>query len=907
MAATPATQESSPKQNLLAAMRLWGDIKFFDPALTSGGTDWDAAFLQAEPAIAAATNATEYATAVQTMLAPLHDPTTCVTNSASAPSAGQRVRATLLANATLVTIPHGVTSDETVLDADLASALAAATKTQVVAVDLRGLTQCSDGDVQALQDLFTDETLLPALVSGSFALPRERSRAYTGYPTQDAGSAGPSYAGRDVISDAVTFVGTSKTKHRFVFLADANTSLPSIAFGLAASGQAAIYAVGGNPSTLADAQEMNLAYGVRAQFRTADLAGFSKPALPAATDPADAVGKSMASPALLPSTSPGPSAGALPTDDDPYAADTFPDEPKRMLAIARIYNVIRYFSPYTNLMHDDWDAAALRAISDEAAARDTRSYLLGLMRFYAHLHDSHGALLGKLMLSQFGAGVPFQVRYLHGKVVVTNVNGGLPDVSTLHVGDIIDTVNGAQVRRAMDDAEEYISSSTPQAADATALLSSNGYSIFTGRKGTPVSISFHRESGFRGALTVTRDFYVGATRAHTAMPYFVMPGNVGYVDFDRLDPSETDAMFEALKGTRAIVFDNRGYPKPSVWSVVPRLTNSHSVRAALFDTPFVSRPLDVLNDDAQPLPGFTQMYNLVPESNEWKYLKPTVMLIDDRAISLSEHSALFFRAAAHTRFVGTPTDGANGDGTAMVVPGGVYLGFSGQGVRWPNGDQLQRVGIQPDVRIAPNAADIAIASDIVLQKGLNEALRLAGVGNAERSNAIKGEIARESAAFDSKPFDLKGSNAQPLTLAWRIDSASYHGWTTPGSGYAKSNELSLERVAGAAVSTGQYSGALDITAYRGKTVRVRGYLSSEAVDGAAGFWLSIDGPSPRFDSTKARWVTGTSDWKPFAIILYVPTSATQAVACFQLSGTGVAHASALTIDIVPGTTTATDP
>lgn len=910
--ASVSTSAPSPEQNLLAAMRLWGDIKFFDPAV-GGGDAWDTAFLDAEPAIAAATGKAQYAAAITTMLAPLDDPATSVESDASSP--GTRIGETALPGATLITVPHGVTDDQTAIASDASKAAQMAAEPAIVAIDLRGVTESSKGDADALNYLFSEESPLLSLVNGSLSLPRERTRAYLGYPTQrQGGYAG--YFAQDSISDPETLTGTSKVKHRFVFLVDARTSLPAMAFALAAAGQGAIYSTGGRCAILAaSAEEMDLPFGIRATFRTGDAPSLTQlPEFAHAPDLAQAVKEFSSAAPAAPTYATVEEGRTRRVKDDPYADASFPDPPKRMLAVARIYNVIRYFSPYTALMHDDWDAAAARAISDEANATDARSYLLDLMRFYAHLHDSHGYIGGALVGSEFGGGVPFEVRYLRGEAVVTNVRSGIPAVGNLRIGDIIDSINGVAVRSAMREAERLISASTPQAAHAAALSSSSRYSVFTGRTGTSLTIAFHRPASGRASsretLTVTRDY--GTFPARVGTKYFILPGNVGYVDFDRLDPSETDAMFEALKGTRAIVFDNRGYPEGAAWSVAPRLTTANAVRAALFDTPSVIQPLDTTSDDLLRLPSFVHFYQLVPKSSEWKYLKPTVMLIDERAISQSEHSALFFRQAGGTRFVGTPTDGADGDVTSMVAPGAVYLNFTGEGVRWPNGDQLQRVGIRPDVRAEPSAADVAAGNDVVLQKGLEEALRMAGAAPAERAAALKREVAREHSALNAKSsvqlFDVKGSNAQALALSWSVKGDGYRGWADPATGYRNSAELSLESVAGAAGGTasfGSYADALDISQYRGKTIRIRGYLGTERVSGGAGFWLRIDGPSRQFDNMQDRWLVGTSAWQPFAIVLRVPLSATRAFTGLLLVGTGTAHASGLTIDVVPDATPTT--
>ena len=58
------------------------------------------------------------------------------------------------------------------------------------------------------------------------------------------------------------------------------------------------------------------------------------------------------------------------------------------------------------------------------------------------------------------------------------------------------------------------------------------------------------------------------------------------------------------------------------------------------------------------------------------------MLIDERTLSQAEHTGLFLEAANGTRFVGSPTMGANGDVTVIALPGRVRMSASpGQAVR----------------------------------------------------------------------------------------------------------------------------------------------------------------------------------------------------------------------------------
>ena len=95
------------------------------------------------------------------------------------------------------------------------------------------------------------------------------------------------------------------------------------------------------------------------------------------------------------------------------------------------------------------------------------------------------------------------------------------------------------------------------------------------------------------------------------------------------------------------------------------------------------------------------------------------MLIDERTISQAEHTGLFLEAANGTKFIGSPTQGANGDVTGLSLPGGMYVQFTGQGVSHADGRQLQRVGLQPDIEVLPTLAGIRAGRDEVLDAAID--------------------------------------------------------------------------------------------------------------------------------------------------------------------------------------------
>jgi C-terminal processing protease CtpA/Prc len=91
------------------------------------------------------------------------------------------------------------------------------------------------------------------------------------------------------------------------------------------------------------------------------------------------------------------------------------------------------------------------------------------------------------------------------------------------------------------------------------------------------------------------------------------------------------------------------------------------------------------------------------------------MLIDEFAQSQAEHTCMLFAARTDVTFIGSPTAGANGDVSNFALPGNLVVTFTGHDVRHPDGRQLQRVGIQPHIRVEPTILGIREGCDEVLE------------------------------------------------------------------------------------------------------------------------------------------------------------------------------------------------
>ena len=894
---------------LLSLAQLWGDVEYFDPRLAhSNANDWDAAAVSGIAKVDATPSEPVFADAVATMLASLHDPLAHVVPSASSsasPSAAPHGNAGIALvspdpNALVVTVNAAALPDagSPEMEARATAAAHAIASKRTVIVDLRqGATESSD-EAANVSVLFDTTPLAASLVRGDVQLPAYRRRYYNGL-TSPSLPQGENYTGGYITDDGLMIRGSAKAPARVAFLVNARSTVPDLAVALVRVGRAVVFSDGLPPSfDNGDVDELPMADGSIAEFRTSEyadapaIASFAR-AVPTGGDVAAAI-ESWLDHNTPPSVAfaPAPQGVSAGSAAGPAA---FPDEAHRIFAVFQIYNAIRYFFPYRALMNEDWNAASLRAFRDVRAANDEGAYLRAIRRYYALIHDGHGYVGGNPVGQLYGGGVPWASRYLHNRIVVARaVDPAAFAAAGVRIGDIVTAIGGEPARDAFAARLPFVNGSTPQGVAFNAVAGA-GTSVFAGAPGSSVDVTL-RHPGSSKTFTAHVRRVAAFTRHWRSGPIVrVLPGNVGYVDLDRLEPGNVDAMFHALASTRAIILDDRGYPLGTAWSIAPRLTAANRVRGALFEEVLALAPY-VSDGEVEFKQSSRTFYQIIPPASGARYLKPTITLVDERTISQAEHTGLFFSAAGHTRFVGTPTAGANGDVTSFAIPGGLTLSFSGRGVRFADGRQLQRVGIVPDVRAEPSASDLAAGRDVVLEAGLREALRLSGAGRSETVEAI-GQLR----SLDRADFLAALRTSEHAVTLERLELANV-GKSLPGATGA--HAMTVAPLSSQEDRVASNGARVDIAPYRGKAVHIFGMIrTANAAQGGA-VWARVDGTNGALslDNMSDRMPHGTSDWQPFAIVLRVPDDATAIFTGLLLYGRGEVSVSGVTIETVPADT-----
>ncbi len=705
---------------LAALGRLWGAVKYFHPALVSRPVDWDAALVAAIPRVRAARSPAEYAAAVDSMLAVLGDPATRVVRKPAPVKAAATVPVATrwTADSTFVLTVADPT-DFTATMQRLSQAMPDFMRAERVVFDLRA--HGVERESGYLDFIFANAGINGLLVTTPLATPGTRVRMYSGFPTQAGGTSGGYWSGFSVRAGAVIAPRPGNARQRRIgFVIDELSDVPPAALALQQAGLAVVVADGAVAeissrqnvwtTTLADSVEVavRVAEPVNAGGGTSlkpDTTVVPSAAGDAALDAALALVRAPARAPVAPAAAPA----FTPPPERTYPEMRYPTLEYRLLGAFRFWTAIRYFYPYRSLMGEDWDRVLVESIPAFETAADSTAYALAVARLATRIHDSHAFVNSSVLRAYFGlAQPPVKLRYVQGQPVVTEVS---PDSSVraagLRVGDVVLAIDGESVAARRARLEPYLASSTPQALDRVVAAY-----LLGGAVGSTATLRVRGADGEREVRLARSPGALANMRWTRAGPTWkILSGNIGYVDLEKLTVPQVDSMFDALRDTRAIIFDNRSYPQGTAWPIAPRLTNASGVAGARFQRPMPMSP----DTGEQSTYAFVQM---LPPTDKWRYLKPTVMLVDERTLSQAEHTGLFFEAANHTRFIGSPTMGANGDVTMVVLPGGITMGFTGHDVRHADGRQLQRVGLKPDVLVRPTIAGIRAGRDEVLERAV---------------------------------------------------------------------------------------------------------------------------------------------------------------------------------------------
>lgn len=729
-----AQTEEKRVERLSGLAKVWGAVKFFHPFPAYREIDWDKALVETIPKVNAAKSSEEYAAAVNSMLAALGDKNTRAEVFAEKAKTQDSIKAAeepfKFENGILTIDVYAISS----LTADSGGRAAANQTTgkmfesfsraQAVIFDLRFPASGANDFAFYFADDFL-QNALPAMLDQPVVLSATRHRTHNGYESQTGGYGG--YNSAVVTTAAKTLAGVNKTKTPpMIILVNENSPNAEIIGGLQTANIAFVVQDGEAAEASGSGfTTLKLADDVRVKMRTEELVnadgtnGSTADKIAVRGEAENEARKIIAENKFVSSRRKNASifTPVINRKEKTYAEMEFPDKEYRLLALFRFWNVINYFFPYKDLIGTDWNEILPKYISQFEADKDAAAYRLTAGKMVAEIRDSHGSFRPPPLKNPPVFYFPPTVEaYAENQTYIKAV---LDENSGFKPGDVVLEVDGEPIKKLLEEKFTVrVAASTPQAM----MRQIHGYGIFRGAKDSKAIFKVRGLDGKERTVETIRNVAPNDPRfaqfndgKRKTPVVSILPAGFGYVDLDRLTNAEVDRMFETLKDAPAIIFDMRGYPNGTAWTIAPRLSAKKSPVAALFSRP--QPEATSFNEGVSPTYNFSQT---IPERSGEVYAGRVLMLINEWAQSQSEHTALFFETARpDITFIGTPTAGANGDVTNTVLPGNIVVTFSGHNVRHADGRQLQRVGIEPHVKVAPTIRGIVEGRDEILEAAVD--------------------------------------------------------------------------------------------------------------------------------------------------------------------------------------------
>ena len=724
----PAKLDSLRIARLCGLCKLWGAIKYFHPYLAYKEIDWDSALVQTIPKVSQSQSREDYQGAIDNLLSFLKDPNTHVikktemnVTAAETKSPYQQpyLNWTRDSVAIIVANDYGQFTDFSKLTL-FQKVFVEVAKARAVVFDLRARCGYDKefGDFW-LHYLFSQA--FPTLLSEKVTLSTSRHRMHSGYADQTGGYT--PYYSAFVAKEGATFSAsaTKTLQQQFAFLInDRTTSFAALLGGLQAAGIAAVVYEGeASEEAGIESYSMELPDSVSVIMSTGEIVnpdgslGFHpdivvpfSPDTSLTSSPAIRAALETLAAKKLPKQN--HRSTALPAKqhlEKPYNEMVFPAAEYRLLALFRFWNVIHYFFPYKLLMDRTWDEVLPEFIPRFEAAKDSLEYVLTNTEMVRHIQDTHAFINSKILIQYYGTHQPpVEVTFIEGQTVVTYVPDSVKQSTGLNLGDVILAVDGEEITQRRERLGKTLRASTPQA-----LAWRIHRVVLGGSDKSNANLKVKDKSGNVVELIVPRSVTFMPHERQTPM-FSVLPEGFGYIELDRLTVAEIDTALETINATPGVIFDMRGYPNGTAWSLAPRLASKRAITAR-FQTPELHSPDSTWN-------SIGTGYQTVEPSEKWRYTGKVVVLINEEAISHAEHTCLYLEAATDVTFVGTPTNGANGNVTTTVLPGGINVTFTGMDVRHGDGRQLQRIGIQPHIRVEPTIAGVRNGRDEVLDKAI---------------------------------------------------------------------------------------------------------------------------------------------------------------------------------------------
>lgn len=384
----------------------------------------------------------------------------------------------------------------------------------------------------------------------------------------------------------------------------------------------------------------------------------------------------------------------------------------RIVMLFAYWNAIEYYFPYKYVMDQKWDLSLEQILPVVIDAKTERDFYKAMQKLSTKLNDSHVEFAIYPSLAESEANVftyfPATGKIIDDKLIVTEILAdSLAEADNIKPGDVITKIKDKTIKELILENRNVISASNEAAyldKVVKRILISNSENV---------PVEFLKDGKYEVKSMIWHDYHdshrnefkKGGIKKKDK--FKLLENNVGYVDMGVIKEKHIPDMVEALKSTKAIVFDLRNYPNQT-FEAISNFLNPNVKEFCIYTMPYLNYPGRYFWTTEGRKAGF---------ENKDHYKGKVIVLLNEKSMSQAEWTAMCFQTAGNTTIIGSQTAGTDGNVIDIDFKG-FHTRYTGIGVYYPDRRETQRIGIVPDIEVKPTIKGIQEGKDEVLDRAL---------------------------------------------------------------------------------------------------------------------------------------------------------------------------------------------
>lgn len=398
--------------------------------------------------------------------------------------------------------------------------------------------------------------------------------------------------------------------------------------------------------------------------------------------------------------------------ENPYYKEVEPSVKFRLVSLFRFWNIIEYWYPYKYDL--PWNSILKEQVGLMLQAKDGRDYTKAVRKLIASVKDGHGFIRSKTTQELLGYYyMPFIFRFVENKLIVSSVTNDSA-ANGIQKGVVITAIDGIPAKTIEQQRLPFIFAATLASARLDLARELN-------RTEKPTTTIRLQQNGISREVTVNNfytkkpvDAYARDFAAQKDSSVCMLPGNIVYLNLGNLKGKDSTLIRNAISQSSSLIIDVRQNMPENGEAVNP----FGVISAALMKQGQAFNSFTTQQPDFAGVFKFVDMNSLPGDTVVYHYKKNIVILISESAASVGESMAMDFSQAYNAVLMGMPTSGTNGMNSFVMLPGNIATGFSGTGNYWRNKKDIQRKGIQPDIKVVPTIAGYKAGKDEILEEAI---------------------------------------------------------------------------------------------------------------------------------------------------------------------------------------------